>query len=808
MFVEVILPLAISTHYTYEIPSSLKPGIQIGIRAEVPLKNKLYAGLIYKIHKELPQSPVKIRQIISVLDTEPIVEERQFRVWFWMAKYYCCTIGEVMNMVLPSGLKLNSETKLKATNRYEEISDQLTEKEFLIAEAASIQNEISLDTAKDILQQKTVLPHIRNLVDKGVLQVEEELIDKYKPKFEDYVQLHPKYKNEEDLDAAFKLIERSNKQKKALEVYLLLSYQSKWVPKKGIYELANSNQSVIAALVKKEIFIIENREVSRLVMYEGEVQKPPPLSTVQDKALREIRASSLDHILLFGVTGSGKTRVYIDLIQETLSQGKQVIYLVPEIALTTQLVQRLQKVFGDEISLYHSKLNNHSRVELYHEVRNGKPIIMGARSSLFLPFKDLGLIIVDEEHDPSYKQNDPAPRYNARDTALYISKIYGAKVILGSATPSMESFLNAKIGKYALVKMLERHGKATLPQIDVVDLGVSYKAGEVRSHFSKELVDGIVTALSKKEQVLLFQNRRGYAHTIKCSVCDWISECPNCDVTLTVHQYFQELRCHYCSHRARLPAVCPSCGNHKMSKMGFGTEKIESELQKIIPSARIARLDFDTAKTRAAYERILTDFDMRKIDVLVGTQMITKGLDFDNISLVGIMLADKSLFFPDFRANERSFQIFTQVAGRAGRREKQGRVILQTFSPGHDVIHETINYNTKRYYDRELQERQDFRYPPFFRLIHVLLKHKDPNVVRDQAKLLGDLFKEQLGNRVLGPTPPGIARIRGLFQEQIIIKMEKQVSAVNQIKKIVEASIKTVKKEGNRSVRIIVDVDP
>ena len=812
IFINVILPLAIPLETTYKVDATLASQIQVGIRVEVPLRNKLYAGLVHKILDESPDTDIVFKKIISILDKTPIVDDNQIKLWNWMANYYCCTIGEVMNMVLPSGLKLNSETLLHTTDDYLKRLDELPDKEFLIAEAVSIQQELSIDKVQEILQQKTVYPHIRSLIDKGIIKVEEELIKKYKVKTADFICFEDELKSQEGFEAALEACTRSQKQMDVLLAMENMSTEEEaWINKKDLYEITGTNQSVITALKKKGLIKIENREISRLKSYHGDKIKPFPLTEDQIVAVKEIREifAERDHVLLYGVTGSGKTRIYIELIIEQINQGKQVLYLVPEIALTTQLIQRLQKVFGDEIGLYHSRMNNNDRVELYHEAKNGKAIFMGARSSLFLPYKDLGLIIIDEEHDPSYKQNDPAPRYNARDTAIYMSRQYEAKVLLGSATPSLESYLNAVGRKFGLVKLLKRHGEAVLPKIEIVDLRKSFEAGEVRANFSKELMDSITMALANGEQILLFQNRRGYAPTLKCNKCGWNAECPNCDLSLTVHQYFQEIRCHYCSHRERLPHTCPDCANNKLAKLGFGTEKIEDELQSMIPSAKIARMDYDTTKTKANYERILSDFELKKIDILVGTQMITKGLDFENISLVGILNADKSLFFPDFRASERAFQLFTQVAGRAGRRKKQGKVILQTFSPEHEVITETVSHNIIKFYKRELHERKSFLYPPYFRLINLTLKHKEPVTVRETAKNLAVLLKQKLGKRVLGPTQPGVARLRGMYIEQIIIKMEKNGPAIKKIKELLQHCIAEIKKDkAMKSVRVIIDVDP
>jgi len=564
-------------------------------------------------------------------------------------------------------------------------------------------------------------------------------------------------------------------------------------------------------LHKKGIFIVEEREVSRIGTQDISAQQNAPLNPYQEKAFREIKShfESLDHVLLFGVTGSGKTRLYIELIKEYIEKGMQVLYLLPEIALTTQIVERLTHVFEGDIGVYHSKMNNNERVELWNASLNGKSLILGARSSLFLPFSNLGLIIIDEEHDASYKQSDPAPRYNARDAALYLSTLTGAKVLMGSATPSLSTYLNAKNGKYGLVKLLERHGEAVLPEMKIIDLREKYKKGLMASIFSNDLKDAIKNSLNKGEQVLLFQNRRGYAPTLQCRTCDFHAGCPNCDVSLTLHQVFNELRCHYCGYRHKLPEECPQCGSRDLNKLGFGTEKIEQEIQGQFPQASVRRMDYDTAKTKSAYEKILNEFRAGEIDILVGTQMITKGLDFDNISVVGILNADSLLFFPDFTANERAFQLITQVAGRAGRKEKKGTVMIQTFNPLHPVIVETRNYNYAQFYRRELSERKHFLYPPFFRMIRITIRHKQFKAAEDAAVLFANKLRAHIGNRLVGPTVPGIARLRGFYQQQITIKMEKDKNVVIQVKKLIlEERDKLLELQGKKSIRFSIDVDP
>lgn len=812
IYINVILPLAVPRIYSYAVDAELADQVQFGIRVEVPLRNKLYSAIVIeKIDK--PETLHKIRSIRSIIDESPIITKQQYRLWRWMSHYYMTTIGEVMNVALPTGLKLNSETMLIARPEHEYFSKDLSDKEFLLAEAIHIQNEISISQAQDILNQKTVYPLIKSLLDKEILFVKEELKDRFKPKTEDYIRLQAQYLNAPDKHKKiFNLVARSEKQTRALLAYIQLHKENEWVAKKAIYEMAEVDSSVIRALEKKAIIELEQKEVSRIHNEIVEEKNPGVLNDQQVRVKEEIKTyfdQKGDYVLLFGVTGSGKTRIYIDLIKETLAQGKQVLYLLPEIALTTQIVDRLMSVFAGNIGVYHSKMSNNQRVELWNASLKGKNLIMGARSSLFLPFEELGLVIIDEEHDPSFKQTDPAPRYNARDTALYLANLYGAKVLMGTATPSLETYWNCQQEKYGIVRLTERHGLSELPDIQVVDLREQYKKGLMRSLFSKELKDAIDLAIKKKEQVLIFQNRRGYSPTLQCVVCDFHAECPNCDVSLTVHHYYDELRCHYCGYRHKLPRSCPQCGFDKLNKLGFGTEKIEDEIRNIFPDARVSRMDFDTAKTRNAYEQILQDFKEKKVDILVGTQMITKGLDFDNISIVGVLNADKILFFPDFKANERAFQLFMQVSGRAGRREKKGKVILQTYNPMHPVIRETQSYDYKGFYTRELAERKRFVYPPFYRMILITIRHKRNEVAQDAADIMGKRLKARLGNRVIGPSVPGISRVRGFYLQQIIVKMEKDKKAIESIK----AYIQDVKNAitdmaGKKSVSIVVNVDP
>jgi len=809
-YVSVLIPLAIPKVYDYSVPESLLNNVLFGVRVEVGLKNKLYSGLIIEIRKgEKPE--YRVKDIISVLDTAPIIGQKQLDLWKWIASYYCCSLGEVMSVALPSGLKLSSESKIILAHDNTIPFEELDDDEFLIAEALELRNEIPLYDVQEILQKKTIYPTIRSLMSKGVAILKEELKQKYKAKLVPYLQLNEEYQDEKGLHAALDKASRSEKQTKALLAYISLKNKGADLKKKTIMTTADVSAAVIKSLIDKGIFRVEQREESRLKRKPNTIDEIPDLSNLQSEVLNTIKEleQKKKPILLHGITGSGKTLIYFKRIEEVIAAGGQVLYLLPEIGLTTQITHRMKDVFANSVEVFHSKISNNERVEIWRKVKKDLPIVLGARSSLFLPFNNLQLIIVDEEHDSSYKQSDPAPRYNARDTAIFLAHQYNASIILGSATPSLESFRNVDEKKYHKVELMERFGGIELPDIELVDLNKAYKQGRMKGMFSKELLEQILEVTERKKQVILFQNRRGYSPVLRCSVCDWYSECTNCDVKLTVHNRFNELRCHYCGKREKLPQYCPKCGSQDLNKLGFGTEKIEDELSSLLPELTIKRLDYDTAKTKSAFEKIITEFELGKIDVLVGTQMITKGLDFDNISLVGILNADKTINFPDFRAHERAFQLFTQVSGRAGRKNKKGKMIIQTFSPTHPVILETIDNNITRFITRELVERGRFKYPPYFRLIYIHLKHKKPEIVRDAAEIFAKELRKDLGNRVLGPTEPGVARVRGLYQRVITVKLEKDSKVIKKIKEIVLQKRALMKSsDGYKSVRVNIDVDP
>lgn len=810
-YVDVALPLALPKSYTYTVPADMVPDIAVGKRVEVPLKNKLYSGLITEIRHNL-ELPYKVKDIRNIIDDIPIITEIQIKLWKWMADYYCCTMGELMYVALPSGLKLTSETKMILKNGVDVYTYELEDEEFLIAEALDIQNELTIDQIRQILGKKTVYPTVKGLLEKDIILIKEELQNKYKPKTIKVVRLDPELEADEHrLSEAFDQIQKSSNQTRALLAYIKLRVKNKWVPQNMIYHDADVNGSVIKALIKKGIFVQETKEVSRLDGDLGDVIERHELTPAQQTALDDIHKQfkEKDTILLHGVTGSGKTNIYIELIEQTIAKGKQVLFLLPEIALTAQIVARIQKVFGDKVGLYHSKMSDNERVEVWKASMSSKKVIVAARSGIFLPFQDLGLIIVDEEHDPSYKQNDPNPRYNGRDVAILYASQLGAKVLLGSATPSIESYYNTKEGKYGLVNLSERYGGIEMPELQLVDLAYMHKTKRMQSFFSLHLIEKIQECLDRKEQVLIFQNRRGYAPTVSCELCGWTAECNNCDVTLTLHKYYEELRCHYCGFRNKMPPSCPACGNTHLKKVGYGTEKIEMELQEILPEAKVKRMDYDTTKTRNQQQNLISDFEERKFDILVGTQMITKGLDFDNLKLVAVVNADSSIYFPDFRAHERAFQMLTQVSGRAGRKGSRGSVILQTYSPKHHVLTDIMQEDYERFYSREIMERQKFLYPPFFRLINITLRHKKSNVVFEAAKIMGENLRNQIGDRLQGPSQPSIARVRGMYIMNIFIRMEKNPKVINWVKSLVlEEKNKFLDSKGFQSVRVKIDVDP
>jgi primosomal protein N' (replication factor Y) len=886
LFVDVILPLSVPNLYTYRVPFEWNNSVVVGKRVVVQFgKGKLYSALIRNIH-EIPPKQYAAKYIETVLDEQPVVTLKQFELWDWMSQYYMCNIGEVMVAALPGGLRLASETRIILHAEYKDQleSKELSEKEYAVVEALEVRNVLSLNDVAEIIDQKTVYPLIKVLIEKGVVLIQEELKEKFRPKIESFVKIAEDADKEDNLKTIFEMLEKkAPKQLDVLMSYINLSKrysgERKEVKKSEIVKAVEGGEAAIRSMVKKNIFKVYEREVGRLSAF-GNENKVSQLNEEQQQVLasirsqfgwsgemedgrdemedgkgkREKRSSEMENgkleeakeihtenpfiihqppsvkepssiqkdvVLLHGVTSSGKTEIYVKLIEEAFSKGKQVLYLLPEIALTTQIINRLRKYFGDAVGVYHSKFNENERVEVWNKVISHKPkhegqeeesnsefrLLIGARSALFLPFSDLGLVIVDEEHDTSFKQYDPAPRYNARDAAIYLSHLHKAKTLLGSATPSIESYFNAQDGKYGFAEMTRRFGGVQMPEILVADVKEAMKRKEMKSHFSPLLLDTITLALDKKEQVILFQNRRGFAPQLECNMCAWVPQCVNCDVSLTYHKLSNQLRCHYCGYSAKPPSQCGACGDTNLKMKGFGTEKIEEELSIFYPKARIARMDLDTTRSKFAHQHIIQDFEEGKIDILVGTQMVTKGLDFDNVSMVGILNSDSMLNFPDFRSFERSFQLMSQVSGRAGRKNKRGRVIIQSQNPDHSIIREVIANDYLSMYTNQLLDRKNFNYPPFYRLLELTLVHKDLNMVNASAKFLADELKVHFGKRILGPEFPLVSRVRNLYHKNIILKVERDASVV-QAKKIVSELLINFKNSDYKSVRVQIDVDP
>jgi primosomal protein N' (replication factor Y) len=813
-FADVVLPLSLPNLFTYRIPQVLNGQVRTGMRVVVQFgKNKLYAAIVWKVHETAPAYTTKY--IDSVLDAEPIVTATQLKFWEWMSHYYLCAKGEVMLAALPSGLRLTSETRILLNESWEGDRKTLDDEAFALCEALDVRQTLTMEDISTILDKKTVYPIVRKLLNEGVILVYEEIQQRYQPKYETYVRLSEEYENEEKLKEAFQQLEKKAfKQLQLLMGFIHLSDRygknPKPVRKADLLKTSGSESGTISSLVKKGIFVTEELEVSRLLLKES-ANKILELSEHQEEAITKIREhfTSKDVCLLHGVTSSGKTEVYIRLISEQFSLGKQVLYLLPEIALTTQLIVRLQKHFGEKVMVYHSRFNENERVEVWNEVLKNNPVVViGARSSMFLPFGKLGLVIIDEEHDSSFKQHDPAPRYNARESAIWLSKLHGAKTLLGSATPSIESFCHAQQGRYGMAVLTERYGGTLLPEIEVVDVKELLKKRLMKSHFSPFLIERIEIALAAKEQVILFQNRRGFAPSIECQSCGTIPHCVRCDVSLTYHKNSNQLRCHYCGWTTAPPVQCSACGSTELKMKGFGTEKIEEELSLILPDAKIARMDLDTTRGKFSMQNLVNDFESHKIDILVGTQMVTKGLDFGNVSLVGILSADQLMNYPDFRAAERSFQLMAQVAGRAGRRDKRGEVIIQTFNPAHAVIQCVITHDYQTMYNNELSERNIFHYPPFHRLIRLTLKSKDHLSLDNAAQFFTDKLREHFGGRILGPEFPPVGKVRDEFLKNILLKIEREANSTK-MKEVLAKEILLFRANVDfKKVRIVADVDP
>jgi primosomal protein N' (replication factor Y) len=816
--------LPVST-FTYAIPDELVEKIVEGGRVLVQFgRRKIYTALVVGIHDRKPEG-YEVKAILSVLDEGPVISLTQLKFWNWIATYYLCHPGEVMNAALPSAFKLASESKIILNPDFGPHGEELNEKESLLLEALYNRPAIEIAEISKIIGQVKVIPVIKTMLEKGIILMEEKVPERYRPRKEVYVRLTEEYQDEEKFRDLFTQLEKkAKKQLELLMSFLVLSRQkddnTPEVSRTGLLKSVKANSSVLEGLISKGVLEVYEKVVSRI---EGG-EKVADVSSIeltdfQKKAYDEIHKAFLnkDVVLLHGVTSSGKTELYIKYIQETLEQGKQVLYLLPEIALTTQTISRLKKYFGERVGVYHSRFNENERVEIWNKVlMHGKPgagtssydIILGARSAVFLPFSNLGLLLVDEEHDSSFKQYEPSPHYNGRDAALYLAHLHSAKTILGSATPSIESYYNSQEGKYALVEMSERYGNMEMPEINVVNLREEIRWKKIKSHFTSVLVKQLEDALGKGEQAIIFQNRRGFSLRLECETCGWIPVCRNCDVTLVYHKQNNQLRCHYCGYTRSVPEKCPECKGNSLMMKGFGTEKVEEELAILFPKARIARMDLDTTRTRHSHQKIINDLEERKIDILVGTQMVTKGLNFDNVSTVCILNADNMLGFPDFRAAERGYQLMAQVSGRSGRKYKRGCVIIQTYNPKHPVILDVVNHDYRSMYEQQLVDRRKFKYPPFYRLILVKIKHKDPEVLNKASDELAKRLRLLFGNRVLGPEYPLVSRIMNYYLKQIIIKIERSVSQTEIKKRLMLETGEFSKRKEFNNLRLIMDVDP
>ena len=804
------MPIPIQKTFTYSVTTDEANFLQKGMRVAVSFgKSKMYSALVLNIHQTKPVL-YDAKEIHQILDETPLVNELQLKHWQWVSNYYMSSLGDVYRAALPSAFLLESETII---NKNESFKDEtiLADDEFLIFEALQHQSQLTIHQIVAILGKKKVMPIVNSLIKKEAITIKEEIYEQYKPKLVKYVRLHTNYTSNDSLEKLLENLSRAKKQREAVLIFFQLAASKKPIKEKDLKNKANVSTAILKSLVDKNIFEFYHIQTDR-IQFKGDTNDLKVLNEFQEKALSEIKETftKKDVTLLHGITSSGKTEVYTKLIQEVLDKGKQVLFLLPEIALTTQIITRLQFYFGEQISVFHSKYSMNERVEVWNNVLENKTkarIILGARSSIFLPFSNLGLIVVDEEHETSYKQFEPSPRYNARDAAIVLAKLHNAKILLGSATPSLESYFNAQQNKYGFVQLNRRHGNVQLPKIELIDVKEKQRKKEMTGHFSDRLLKLIQEALDEKEQVILFQNRRGFSPVVECTTCGISPQCPNCDVSLTFHKFRHELRCHYCNYQRAMPNSCGACGSNTLDNKGFGTEQIELELKELLPNYNIGRMDLDTTRGKFGYQKIIGAFEAKEIDVLVGTQMLSKGLDFENVSLVGVLNADSMLNFPDFRAHERAYDMMVQVSGRAGRSKKQGNVAIQTYNPYHQILQQVSTTNYAEMYKEQLQERWQYKYPPYYRLIKITLKHKDYNKVDSGVNWLFKALYSSFGEYVLGPTAPAVARIRNQYIKNIVIKIPPKQSLVNTKKQLqkIKNTFEAVK--DFRPIRFIIDVD-
>ena len=816
-YVDVILPLPLANTFTYSVPDEWADLVRIGMRVIVPFgKKKMYTAVIYLVHTVTP-TVYEAKDIVCLLDNEPILRRPQLKFWEWISSYYQAFLGDVYQAAVPAGLKLESETKVCINPEFE-AETVLSDKEEKVLMALSEGKPVTITELNKVTEMRDVMPTLNKLLEKGAVEISEELTDKFRAKTETFVRITAEALKEDKLRQIFDELGRAKKQLEVLMKYIdlskcLIPAKQREVTRKDLLEKSGATTAVLSALIERGVLETYLKEIGRLDVSEVQTAEVYPLNEFQQTAFREIEKQFIEKpvVLLHGVTSSGKTELYIHLINKALAEGKQVLYLVPEIALTTQLTTRLKRVFGKRLGVYHSKFSDAERVEIWNNVLNDKSydVIIGVRSSIFLPFRQLGLIIVDEEHESSYKQYDPAPRYHARNAAIVLASMHGAKTLLGTATPAIETYFNAQNGKFGLVELNQRHEDMAMPEILVVDTKEAYRKKQMESHFSDTLLEKIAKALHNKEQVILFQNRRGYAPYIECKACAYVPHCKNCDVSLTVHKAFNTLTCHYCGYTEAIPTTCPACKMPgTLSTKGFGTEKIEDEIRQIFPDARVSRMDLDTTRSKKSYEKIITDFEQHKVDILIGTQMVSKGLDFECVSLVGILNADNMLNFPDFRAHERAFQLMAQVSGRAGRKNKRGTVILQTTTAEHAIIGQVIRNDYQAMFATQCDERRLFRYPPFFRMIQIIIRHRDPNILNQASARMAADLRAVFGNRVLGPNIPAVSRIQNMYIKHMLLKFEVEASAEKAKEILCQITNQIISDPKFKALWINLDVDP
>ncbi len=810
MFAEIIIPLALPKNYTWAIPESFRDAVQPGIRVEVMLGGrKKYAGIIKRIFAEKPEA-FHPRDIINVLDQEPILHPAQLKLWEWVAGYYMCSEGEVMQAAVPANLKLSSESILIWNEERSVNFSDLSDNEYIVAEALELKKELRISEVQELLDVIQVYPVVKKLIEKEVCYVWEELKEKYTEKKQTYITLHPSYKNEDQLADLLNNWGKAPKQMELLLAFLHLQKTEGTVIQPELLKKANASAAQLKGLLDKNILIAEKRSTDRIQLGQKSSNLSFTLSPAQETALQAVQTvfQNRQVCLLHGVTASGKTQIYTQLIQEQLNKGQQVLYMLPEIALTAQIIRRLQEYFGGHIAIYHSKFNANERVEIWNKVKTGEiKIVLGARSALFLPFKNLSLIIADEEHDNSYKQQDPAPRYHARDAAVYYAGLFQAKVLLGSATPSIESYFNCEQEKYGLVRLTERYGNAQLPSIELVDVKKYQQKGKIA--FTEPLLEAIKQSLEQQKQVILFQNRRGYAPYQVCNTCGWIPECQNCDVTLTYHKFKNKLTCHYCGTQYPVINTCAACGSHDFTQKNFGTEQIEEILNEYFPDARIARMDYDSVKGKNDHDALIKLFEQKRLDILVGTQMVVKGLDFEHVNLVGIIDADGILGFTDFRVNEKAFQLMEQVSGRAGRKDDLGKVLIQVSNTLHPVLSFVQNHAYDALYRYEMANRKEFGYPPFTRIIQLVFRHKEKHIAEEAAHIMMGGLSPHFAKEISGPAQPVIDRIRNQYLWELLIKLPKDRQRIGHCKHMIMQQTAIIHSNKRySSVRVIVNVDP